>query len=273
MPHLETKRLKWHYEIEGPEGSLPLLFIHGWGVDSRIWRQQVKHFSEFYRVIAIDLPGHGKSDWRKISLAEMADDIMTVLSHLGIKQVGIIGSSLGGLVALKVFSSHPKKIKCLVLVGSHFKFAKSDDYPYGLDVEHIRKLGGQLNSDYPAIVNIFFRSLFTKHERSSRRFKWIQTFRNSISMPQQEALVEMLDVLEKEDLRSCLPSINVPIQFINGTEDYIFPKETFLHLRKQAPQAQFDWLEECGHFPFLSKPYEFNEILQDFLNNAFKTAR
>lgn len=269
MPYLETRRLKWHYEIEGPESAPSILFIHGWGVDSRIWRQQVKHFSDFYRVIAVDLPGHGKSDWKKISLAEMADDIVVGIGQLGIKEFGIVGSSLGGMVALKIFNEHPRVVKFLVLVGSHFKFAKSDDYPYGLDVERIRKLGGQLHTDYPSIVNIFFRSLFTKQERSTRRFKWIQTFRNSISMPQKEALVEMLDILEKEDLRSSLSLVNVPLQFINGTEDYIFPKETFLHLREKAPQAEFEWLEECGHFSFLSKPYEFNEILQRFLTKCF----
>jgi pimeloyl-[acyl-carrier protein] methyl ester esterase len=265
MPHLETNRLKWHYEMEGPDGAPPLLFIHGWGVDSRIWRQQVKHFVQYYRVVVIDLPGHGKSSWKKISLAEIADDIIVLLDKLGIKETSVVGSSLGGLVALKIFSGHPKKIKCLTLVGSHFKFAKSDDYPYGLDVERIRKLGGQLQTDYPAIVNIFFRSLFTKAERSTRRFKWIQTFRSSISMPEKEALMGLLEILEKEDLRPGLSKINVPIQFINGTEDYIFPKETFLHLKERAPQAKFDWLEECGHFPFLSKPYEFNEILERFL--------
>jgi len=272
MPHITvSSNLQWHYEIEG-EGivsATPLLFIHGWGVDSRIWRQQMKHFSQFYKVVAIDLPGHGKSSWQKISFSEIARDIVAVMEKLGFKEFGIIGSSLGGLVALKMFDSAPKKIKCLVLVGSHFKFSKSDDYPYGLDVEQIRKLAGQVETDYPSIVHIFFRSLFTKHERSTRRFKWIQTFRNSISMPQKEALLEMLDMLEREDLRSSLSTINVPLQYINGTEDYIFPKETFLYLRERAPQAQFEWFEECGHFPFLSKPHEFNETLGAFLRTCF----
>src|SRR5436190_13236146 len=108
MPDIETKHLKWHYEIEGPETAPPVLFLHGWGVDSRIWRQQVKHFSQSCRVIAIDLPGHGQSDWKKIAMAEMADDIIAVLAKLGIKKISIVGSSLGGLVALKIFNSHPK---------------------------------------------------------------------------------------------------------------------------------------------------------------------
>ena len=268
MPYLTgSSNLKWHYEIEG-EGKL-LLFLHGWGVDSRIWRQQVKHFSQFYKVVAIDLPGHGKSSWQKISLAEMAGDIVGLMEQLGFKEFGIIGSSMGGLVALKIVNGHPRKIKCLVLVGTHFKFSKSDDYPYGLDVEQIRKLAGQVETAYPSIIHIFFKSLFTKHERSSRRFKWIQTFRNSISMPQKEALLEMLDILEKEDLRPSLSMINIPLQYINGTEDYIFPKETFIYAREKAPQAQFAWFEECGHFPFLSKPHEFNETLEKFLKTCF----
>jgi pimeloyl-ACP methyl ester carboxylesterase len=70
MPYLKTSRgLNWHYQLVG-EGPT-LLFLHGFGVNSRIWRQQIKYFSDNYRVIAVDLPGHGQSDWQNISLTDM----------------------------------------------------------------------------------------------------------------------------------------------------------------------------------------------------------
>ena len=267
MHYLKTARgLNWHYDIEG-EGP-PLLFIHGWGVNLRIWRQQSKHFAQSYRVIAIDLPGHGETTWQKISLKEMAEDVAAILKELKITQVRIVASSLGGLVALKLFDLEPSRIKCLVFVGSQPKFARSADYPYGLEVEKIHKLASQLETDYQLMVNVFFRSLFTKQERETRRFKWIQTFRKADTIPDKIASLEFLQMLEKEDLREVLARVNLPVQFINGREDHICPPQLFEALAEKMSTARFDWFEECGHFPFLSKPHEFNLVLEKFLNGV-----
>ncbi|MBI5149990.1 MAG: alpha/beta fold hydrolase [Candidatus Omnitrophica bacterium] len=267
MPHITTHSgIDWHYDIEGKGEHL--LFLHGWGVDKRIWRQQAKFFSQYYRVMTIDLPGHGKSSWKKMALEGMARDLRTILQALQFNDISVVGSSLGGLVALKLYEKFPHGIKRLVFVGSMPKFSRSAGYPHGLDVEKMRKLGGQLDSDYPSIVNVFFRSLFTKEERQSRRFKWLQKFRQSDAVPMKQALVDYLDILEQEDLREVLKTVHVPIQFINGRDDEICTKETVEFLRKSCPGSRFDFFEQCGHFPFLSKPYEFNQVVEEFLKSS-----
>jgi len=164
MPHLKAHSgIEWHYDIEG-EGE-HLLFIHGWGVDKRIWRQQSKFFSQFYKVMTVDLPGHGKSSWKKVELDIIAKDLKFLLEKMHFDNVTIIGSSLGGLVALKFYELFPDDIRRMIFVGAMPKFSKTKDYPHGLDIEKMRKLGGQLESDYPLVINVFFRSLFTRHER------------------------------------------------------------------------------------------------------------
>jgi len=267
MPYLiAPSGIDWHYEVEG-EGD-DLLFIHGWGVDRRIWRQQLKYFSRFYRVISVDLPGHGKSQWRKITLEVMAHDLNAILMHEQVKQIDIVGSSLGGLLALKLYEIYPPIVRKLIFVGAMPKFSRSADYPHGLDVARMKKLGGHVDSDYPSIVNIFFRSLFTKEERESRRFKWLQKFRQFDDLPIKQALAEYLDILEKEDLREVLKNIKVPVQFINGREDEICRVETVEFMRKLCPRSQLTYFDQCGHFPFLSKSYEFNEVLEKFLKDS-----
>ena len=267
MPHLKGQTgIDWHYEVEG-EGDL-LLFLHGWGVDRRIWRQQAKHFAQHHKVLMIDLPGHGESSFLKIKLEEMAHDMMHVINHLHIHKFTLIGSSLGGLVGLKLYELYPDKFRRLIFVGSMPKFSRSDDYPHGLDVLQMRKLGGQLNTAYPSIINIFFRSLFTKEERESRRFKWLQKFRQFDAAPLKQALVEYLDILENEDLRDALRSANVPILFINGTHDPICDMNAIAVIKELSPKAEFNFFEKCGHFPFLSKPHEFNQVLETFLKST-----
>jgi len=267
VPHLKSKSgVWWHYDIEG-EGE-NLLFIHGWGVNKKIWRQQLKFFSKYYRVMAIDLPGHGKSSWQKIDLKGMVEDIKLILDQEKFHNVTMIGSSLGGLVALKFYELFPDQIQRMIFVGTIPKFSKSDDFPHGLDIAKMRKLGGHLESDYPSIVNVYFRSLFTKQERQTRRFKWIQKFRRTDQIPMRKALLEYLDIMEKEDLREVLKNIKIPMQFINGREDEICNRETVAFLKKISPTSRFDFFEQCGHFPFLSKPYEFNQIMEEFLTES-----
>ena len=267
MPYLKLKTgVEWHYDVEGVGEHL--LFIHGWGVDKKIWRQQYKFFSKRYRVMTVDLPGHGKSSWEKINLKEMVEDLKHLLDVMNFDDVTIVGSSLGGLVALKMYEQFSGKIQRMIFVGVMPKFSKSTGYPHGLDIGKMRKLGGQLESDYPAIVNIFFRSLFTKQERQTRRFKWIQKFRRTDQVPLRQALLNYLDIMEKEDLRDVLKKIKIPLQFINGREDEICNRETVAFLYKLSPKSRFDFFEQCGHFPFLSKPYEFNQLMEKFLKET-----
>ncbi len=121
MPMLKSKNgINWNYDIEGQGENL--LFIHGRGVDRRIWRQQVKHFSDCYRVVSVDLPGHGESSWEHISLDSMAEDFGEILEKEDIEKVSIVGSSLGGMVALKFYDFHSEKIGRMIFVGSITKF-------------------------------------------------------------------------------------------------------------------------------------------------------
>ena len=264
MPYLKANSgIEWHYDVTG-EGA-PLVFIHGWGVDRRVWRQQAKFFSRYYRIMAVDLPGHGNSSWAKVDLGGIVRDLKSLFQREGLGRVTMVGSSIGGLIALKFYELYPEDVQRMIFVGAMPKFSKSRDFPHGLNIEKMRKLGSQLKSDYPSIVNIFFRSLFTKQERSTRRFKWIQKFRRAEKMPIQQALVDYLDILEKEDLRDVLTKVKIPVQFINGREDEICTKDTVAFLQKVSPQSRFDFFEECGHFPFLSKPYEFNQVMDAFL--------
>ena len=269
MPPLKAPSgIEWYYDCEGTGEKI--LFLHGWGVDRRIWRQQAKFFSQQFQVMILDLPGHGESSWKKLSFAEIARDLSQILKELNFHDANIVGSSVGGLLALKLYEVSKDPFKRLVLVGSFPKFAKTDSYPYGLDVAQIRKLGGQLNTAYPSIINIFFRSLFTQKERESRRFKWLQKFRQTDQVPMKQALSEYLDILENEDLRGVLDTVSLPLHFIYGTEDYLCPKDLQAFLQGKFPAARFDFFEDCGHFPFLSKPHEFNTVLAEFLKNGAK---
>jgi pimeloyl-[acyl-carrier protein] methyl ester esterase len=266
MPFLKTQRgLNWHYEASGSGETI--VMIHGLGASGGIWQAQKDFLQTDFQVITVDLPGHGKSSWMPVTLLDMAGDIRQILNSLGILQFSLIASSMGGLVALELYRMVPQDIMRISLVGAIPKFAKGPNYPAGLDIDKIRTLSKQFDGDYALILDIFFRSLFSRKERESSRFKWVKELRQSEALPNREALKCFLDILEKADLRDRIASMICPLQFITGTEDYICPRAIMDWVAGHTHNARFDLIEGCGHLPFLVEAVEYNRLLEDFLLN------
>ena len=264
MSYFKTLRgLDWHYEVSGSGDAIVL--IHGLGASGNFWQAQQEFLYTDFQVVTLDLPGHGKSAWMPLTLTEMASDIRQILNNIGLSQFSLIASSMGGLVALELYRMIPQDIMRFSLVGSIPKFAKGPHYPAGLDIDKIRTLSQQFDGDYASILDIFFRSLFTMKERQSDRFKWVKRICRNEPLPQREALKFFLEILEKADLRDRMASVICPVQFITGTEDYICPRAIMDWLALHTPNARFDFIEGCGHLPFLVETKEYNRLLEDFL--------
>ena len=260
MPYFKTQRnLNWYYEVSG-EGEA-VVMIHGLGASGHIWQAQKDFLETNFQVVILDLPGHGKSAWMPVTLTEMAVDIRQILSSIGIFQFSLIASSMGGLVALELYRQVASDIGRISLVGSIPKFAKGPCYPAGLELDKIRTLSRQFDGDYASILDIFFRSLFTMKERGKERFKWVKEIGRNEPLPQREALKSFLDILEKTDLRDRVASVSCPLQFITGTEDYICSRAAMDWVAGHTHNARFDFIEGCGHLPFLVEAEEYNRLL------------
>ena len=87
------------YEVYG-DSERALVFVHGWLCNRSFWKDQIKHFKNDYTVVAIGLRGYGQSslEIKKLSINTFAQDVITVISSLGLSNVTIIGHSPGGLV-------------------------------------------------------------------------------------------------------------------------------------------------------------------------------
>jgi pimeloyl-ACP methyl ester carboxylesterase len=105
-----------------------IVFIHGAGMDHTVWTLFSRHFARHERnVIAVDLPGHGRSAGEpKPSIEAISDWIVDLLDALGVQQAAVVGHSLGSLVALDCAARHPDRVRALVLVGSTAPMPVSD---------------------------------------------------------------------------------------------------------------------------------------------------
>ena len=255
--------LNWHYTQQG-DGPV-ILFIHGFGGSSLWWHNQVAFLQRDFCVITVDLPGHGQSSWMPITPIEIAMDLRQLISFLGVSQITVVSCSMGGLFAFELYRQIPSDIMRMSFVGALPKFARSENYPAGLDIEKIKKLSNQFDGDYGAILEIFFRSLFTMQERDSEIFKAVRQMRTQETLPTREALKHFLTILEKHDLRDRIATIICPLQFIAGSEDYICPPAIMAWLSEHTYNARFDTMAGFGHLPFLTDVKEYNRLLEDFL--------
>src|SRR5262245_55599495 len=105
------------------EGDRALVFVHGWSCDRSYWRHQVGPFAKAYRVVAIDLPGHGESgDGRRSwTMTSFGEDLAAVVNHLGLQQVVLIGHSMGGDVVVEAALRLGERVAGLVWVDTYHK--------------------------------------------------------------------------------------------------------------------------------------------------------
>ena len=114
--------LNQNYYLFNKKNSIPIVFIHGVGLDHQMWNDQTDYFNE-YSTLTYDLLGHGKTpcNKEKLSLKDFSDQLLEILDYLKIEKIHLIGFSLGSLIALDFSSHFQKKVEKLILIGTTYK--------------------------------------------------------------------------------------------------------------------------------------------------------
>ena len=118
MPTLSLDDGALHYATAG--NGPPLVFVHGGWMDGQAWRPQVDRFADEYRVVTLDVRGHGRTgatDRRRYSVELFSDDLERLLAHLDIERPTIVGLSLGSMVLQEFLDRHPERLHAAVLAG------------------------------------------------------------------------------------------------------------------------------------------------------------
>ena len=149
--------------------SVPLVFIHGVGLDHQMWQEQVDCLNEF-SILTYDLIGHGKTPCNKdkLTLKDFSNQLLQILDHLKIEKINLIGFSLGSLIALDFSASYQKKLEKLILIGTTYK--RSDqERSFVLDRYNQAKLNKPISKQ--ALKRWFSDKYLENHPKTYNLFK------------------------------------------------------------------------------------------------------
>ena len=235
----------------------PLVFVHGFTTTAEFWREQVETFSARYRVIRINLPGHGVSphpDGRDYSIQAFVDDILEVYRALEIDDAVLVGLSMGGTVAQSFALSHPDRVRALVLVGAT---------PHGLgedvNVDNVLKAIDGVGV-VAASQNVIERSFGQNASADLVAFA-----RQEVAQTPEFVARQAIVSLNASDSRHRLVEIQAPTLVVVGNQDVITPPAESSVLAKGIPDSRLEVVKDAGHFPMLEQPAAFNHVLDLFL--------
>jgi len=259
--------IKLNFEMAG--SGKPLLFLHGWAMCSRVWKYQLKWFAGDYKVIALDLRGHGRSespdgDYNLLSLSK---DIIYFIEGLQLERLTLVGWSLAVSLILKLFSFHPLRVDSLVLVDGTPAFMANGGFPHGLPYPVVKRMLKLINSNFAQALKVFYHLLLSKAERELENKDEIwELLTNENYLPKPQIAHKLLLSLAYEDLRCEMRNITVPTLIMHGSEDKICPQGAAQYMREHLKNGELALFPAAGHAPFLTQHRIFNKRLTYFLN-------
>jgi pimeloyl-ACP methyl ester carboxylesterase len=244
-----------HYSVAG-KGDPALVFIHCWACNRHFWDNQVAEFSKTYRVVTIDLPGHGESGQgrKNYSVESFGDDVKTVVTKLNLKRVVLVGSSMGGPIALEATRRMPDRVVAIVPVDT------LQNVEQKVPQEQLDAVFQQMQADFKTattnLLNQFFFSPTTPAAVKERIF-------NETIAQKPEVVLPILKAVFSYDAAPGLKEVKVPIRAINADR---VPTDVTVN-RKYAPQFDAVIIKGTGHYPMLEDPARFNQMLADILKS------
>lgn len=248
---------KVHYTVEG-EGPVSVVEIHGWACNATFWRLQAPALTkEQYRVISVDLPGHGQSEAPNgvdYTIEYFAQGVTAVLKHAGVTHAVLMGHSMGVPVAVRVFRDNPAIVDAIVaLDGPIWKARRTTPQPWLKDLQR----------DYRGVATRFIESMFVTN---TPLFVRAEIKRKMLLTPPHVGISAM-QVMGASDVWLKGP-VRIPVLAVVATRRATrYDDRKRLH-QDVFPNMQYEFWGEAGHFLMMEQPDRFNRLLVGFLHSV-----
>jgi pimeloyl-ACP methyl ester carboxylesterase len=263
--------------IDVGKGEHTIILVHGLASNAGFWRYNIPELAKKYRVIAVDLPGYGKSEKsRKYSykMSFFADQIKRLIDELKLEKVIYVGHSMGGQIGIIFSIKYPQNVEKLVLASpagmEQFKNGEGEWLANALTVNGVKKTpedGARKN-----LAGNFY----------SWNDKWEWMVEERVRMAKADEFEEFCYAVTRsvkgmidEPTYNKLSKIKAPTCIIHGKYDGLIPnpylhpgfsEDIFKYGQSQINGSERHQIDNCGHLVQIEKPEEFNNIVMEFLS-------
>ncbi|MDD5427461.1 MAG: alpha/beta hydrolase [candidate division Zixibacteria bacterium] len=238
-----------HYRVDG-QGERTLFFVHCWCGDHTYWDEQVKAFKNDYKIVTLDLAGHGESGMNRQewSIEAFGADVAAVVNKLELQNIILIGHSMGGAVNIAAARLLPGRVIALVGVDTYHNLLEK------FTEEQFRQFIAPFEADFPGAVRQFVGTMFPPGADTAL----VEKITADMASAPPVVGVGALRGLFRYDAVAALKDMSCPIRSINS-ENY---PTNIDGNRSVTASFEVTFLPQYGHFLHLEDPLAFNSTLK-----------
>lgn len=250
MPTFERGASRLYYETHG-EGA-PVVLLHGVGGNHASWFHQVVAWRDAMQVITMDARGFGNStDAEQLGRAAFADDLAALLDHLGIARAALVAQSMGGGAATTFAARAPERVRALVLADTLVGLDLPDDL-----AARMREVAAR-TANLTQLERVLGPTFARAHPAEAYLYTALASFNdtNVRNLRGEQPLTSL----------AALDACGVPVLFVAGVEDVLFPPETIRAAQQRMANAEYLEIAAAGHSAYFEAPHVFNEAVRAWL--------
>lgn len=237
-----------YYQYLEAKSQETLVFLHGFSLDHRMWEPQVEEFSSEFNVLVYDLRGYGKSSVPSQNYSHH-DDLLQLLKHLKIKQIHLIGLSMGGRVAIDFTLEHPEKVKTITVIDSSLGGYKSTvDFSIIVDGDMQKAREQWLSHEVFNYTN--------KNSEISYKLKRILNDYSGWHWLNGNKYEQVIT-----DAKDRLHEITSPTQILVGEHDLAYFKNIGQYMHERITHSNYKRVPNSGHMSNLENSKYVNELI------------
>ena len=230
----------------------PIIILHGLMGGLSNFHGVMTHFpKKGYKVLVPELPIYDMP-LLKTNVKSFAKFLEQFIEFKGLKDVILLGNSLGGHIGLLHTKLYPKNVKALVITGSSglYESAMGDGYPKRGDYEFIKKKAQDVFYDPEVATKEIVDEVFATVNNRIKLVKTLAIAKSAI----------------RHNMSKDLPNMHTPVCIIWGKNDNVTPPNVANEFHALLPDSELYWIEKCGHAPMMEHPKEFNALLDSWLS-------
>lgn len=253
---------KIYYDLNGPDDGPTVCFTHSLSSDGGMWAEQMPGLlADGYRVLRLDMRGHGGSDpvAGDYTMEALADDVATSLDALGIAKVQYIGLSIGGMIGQAFAVKYPDRLISSMLCDTMPATPDGAQGAWGPRLDAVREA-----NSVAGIADGTMERWFTDAYKPSNPGRW-QQIRETIAGTTPAGYCGCVAAILNFDFRDDHKNIKTPTLVVCGDGDEGTPPAGNRQIAESIPGGRYEEIADARHFPNVERPDAFNRIMMPWL--------